>query len=114
MGEDAARIEIDELPENPDLIRDLLPEQIYYKDEGCDLADSCLNCPYEECIYDRPGGKRLWMKKERSAEMIRLQTEEGKTVKELAVMFGVSRRTVQRALKYARSVIDDNRSNTDD
>jgi hypothetical protein len=114
MGEDAARKEIDELPENSEVIQDLLPEQINYKDEGCDLADSCLNCPYEECIYEKPGGKRLWRKKERSAEMIKLHTEEGKTIRELAVMYSVSRRTVQRALKFARSSIDNDRSNTDD
>ena len=104
MSEDAARIEVDESPENQDMIQDLLPEQIRYKDEGCDLASSCLHCPYEECIYDKPGGKRHWMKEERSAEMIRLHLREGKTVKELAVMFGVSRRTVQRALKLDREL----------
>ena len=114
MGEDAARTEIDELPENPETIQDLLPEHVGYKDEGCDLAGSCLNCPYEECIYDKPGGKRHWMKEERSAEMIRLHTEEGKAVKELADMYGVSKRTVQRALKFARSGIGNNRSNADD
>ena len=114
MGEDAARKQIDELSENHDTTDDLLPEHIGYKDEGCDLANSCLKCPYEECIYEKLGGKRLWMKKERSAEMIRLYTEEGKEVKELAAMYGVSKRTVQRALKLARSAIDNNRSNEDD
>jgi hypothetical protein len=114
MGEDAVRKEIDELPEESDVIQDLLPEQIRYKDEGCDMANSCLNCPYEECIYDKPGGKRLRIKKERSAEMVRLYTQEGKTLKELATMYGVSKRTVQRALKFARSAADNNRSNTND
>ena len=113
MGEDAADKKADELPEDLEVIQDLLPEQIRYKDEGCDLADSCLNCPYEECIYDKPGGKRHRKKKERSAEMIRLYDEEGKEIKELAAIYGVSKRTVQRALKFARST-DDNRSNTND
>ena len=114
MGEDAAQKKIDELPEDSDSIQDLLPEQIRYKDEGCDLANSCLNCPYEECVYDKPGGKRLRIKKERSAEMIRLYNEEGKAIKELAAIYSVSKRTVQRALKFARSAADINRSNTDD
>jgi hypothetical protein len=96
MGEDAARIEFDELPERE---TDALPEHCHYKDEGCELADSCLNCPFEECIYDKPGGKQRWLKKERTAEMVRLYTEEGKGVKELAGIFGVSKRTVQRGLK---------------
>ncbi|UCD09298.1 MAG: helix-turn-helix domain-containing protein [Dehalococcoidales bacterium] len=114
MGEDAARTEMNELTENPDTIQDLLPEHIGYKDEGCDLANSCLNCPYEECVYVKPGGKRHWMKNERSIEMIRLHTEEEKTVKEIANMYGVSKRTVQRALKIARIGIGNNRSNTDE
>ena len=114
MGEDAAEKKIDELPENHDITQDLLPEQIRYKDEGCDLANSCLNCPYEECIYDKPGGKRHRKKKERSAEMIRLYNEEGKAIKELAAIYGVSKRTVQRALKFARSTADNNGRNTND
>ena len=114
MSEDAARTEMNELTENPDTIKDLFPEHVGYKDEGCDLANSCLNCPYEECVYDTPGGKRYWKKKERSAEMIRLHTEEGKAVKELAAMYGVSKRTVQRALEFARSGIGNNRRKADD
>jgi predicted DNA-binding protein (UPF0251 family) len=46
--------------------------------------------------------------------MIRLYNEEGKAIKELAAIYGVSKRTVQRALKFARSTADDNRSNTND
>ena len=114
MGEDAAEKKIDELPEDRDVIQDLLPEQIRYKDEGCDLANSCLSCPYEECIYDKPGGKRHRKKKERSAEIIRLYNEEGKAIKELAAIYGVSKRTVQRALKFARSGTGNNRSNAND
>ena len=78
---------------------DLPPEYCHYRDEGCDLADSCLNCPFAKCIYDKAGGKQRWSKRLRAREMARLLTTEGKGVKELALMFGVSQRTVQRALK---------------
>jgi hypothetical protein len=27
-------------------------------DKGCALADSCLNCPFPECIEDKPDGRR--------------------------------------------------------
>ncbi len=37
---------------------DFPPEYCHYRDEGCDLAESCLNCPFEQCIYDEPGGKQ--------------------------------------------------------
>ena len=82
---------------------DLLPEYCNYQDKGCEFADSCLKCPLVKCIYDQPGGKQRWLKERRNREMARLFITEGKSVKELALMFGVSRRTVQRALKNCLS-----------
>ncbi len=78
---------------------DLPPEYHHYRDEGCDLADSCLNCPLQKCIYDEPGGRQCWLKRQRDKEIARLFTTDGKRIKELALMFGLSQRTVQRALK---------------
>jgi len=80
---------------------DLPPEYCHYRDEGCEFASSCLNCPFLKCIYDEPGGKQHWVKRSRAREMARLFTTEGKGLKELALMFGISQRTVQRALKAA-------------
>ena len=78
---------------------DLPPEYCRYRDEGCEFADSCLNCPLPKCIYDEPGGRQRWLKRQRDREIVRLFYIEGKGVKELTLMFGVSQRTVQRALK---------------
>ncbi len=78
---------------------DLPPEYCRYRDEGCDLAGSCLNCPLPGCIYDEPRGRQHWLKKSRAREMVRLFAVEGKGIGELAEIFGVSQRTVQRALK---------------
>ena len=78
---------------------DLPPEFCHYRDEGCELFDSCLTCSLPQCIYDEPRGKQHWVKNLRNKEMVRLYTREGKGIKELALIFGISRRTVQRALK---------------
>ncbi len=78
---------------------DLPPEYCHYRDEGCEFADSCLNCPLSKCIYDEPGGRQRWLKRQRDRHIARLFTTEGKRAKELALMFGLSQRTVQRALK---------------
>ncbi|HUV75907.1 MAG TPA: hypothetical protein VMW00_04600 [Dehalococcoidales bacterium] len=78
---------------------DLPPEYCHYRDEGCELADSCLNCPLSKCIYDEPGGRQHWLKRQRDRQIVRLFTTEGKGAKELAIMFSISQRTVQRALK---------------
>ena len=80
---------------------DLPPEYCHYHDQGCEFADSCLNCPLPMCIYDEPRGRQRFLKRQRAAEMARLSTEEGKGTRELAKMFGVSQRTVQRTLKTA-------------
>jgi len=82
---------------------DLPPEYCHYRDEGCEFADSCLNCPLEKCIYDEPGGRQHYTKRLRAKEIARLFTTGGKEIKELALMFGLSQRTVQRALKRAKN-----------
>ncbi len=89
-------------PRETELELDLHPEYCQYHDEGCELADSCLHCPFTRCIYDEPGGKQRWLKGWRDREMARLFTTKGKGIKELALMFGVSPRTVQRALRVVQ------------
>lgn len=83
---------------------DLPPEYCQYQDNGCEFAESCLNCHLPICIYDEPGGKQRLLKRRRNAEMIRLATVEGKSIREIAPIFGVSTRTVQRALKIAPGI----------
>ncbi|MGD9118092.1 MAG: helix-turn-helix domain-containing protein [Dehalococcoidia bacterium] len=80
---------------------DLLPEYCRYQDDGCEFADSCLNCPFPDCIYAQPGGRQQWLKSLRDRELLKLHSQ-GKGVKELAEMFGVSQRTIQRILKRDR------------
>ena len=82
---------------------DLPPEYCHYRDDGCEFADSCLNCPFTKCIYDEPGGRQHYTKRLRDREILRLFTTEGKGIRELALMFGLSQRTVQRALKKVRN-----------
>ena len=89
-------------PENQEQ-PDLPPEYCHYQDLGCEFADSCLNCPFQKCIYDEPRGKQRYIKHLRNREIARLSTNDGKGIKELALMFGLSQRTVQRALKRAKN-----------
>ena len=88
-----------ELEQTFDAELDLPPEYCHYKDEGCELAKSCLNCPFPRCIYDEPGGKQRLLKQQRDRQIASLYKNGGKGVKELALIFGISQRTVQRALK---------------
>ena len=98
-----------------ELLWDLLPEEFPYEDKGCELFSSCLNCPFPDCLEEEPWGKERFLKRRRAQRMLELR-REGKSVKEIARIFEVSPRTVQRWLKtveatspsvIARSVSDE-------
>ena len=102
--------------ESTEIELDLLPEHHHYRDDGCDFANtylghqsSCLNCPLPKCIYDQPGGRQRWLKRQRDREIVRLVSTEGMRVKELAMMFGVSQRTVQRVLENSLPTLSPSR-----
>ena len=89
---------------------DLPPEYCRYQDEGCELAtthlgykSNCLDCPFPQCIYDEPRGRQRCAKRLRDREITRLFHTEGKGIKELALMFCLSQRTIQRALKRGKN-----------
>jgi transposase-like protein len=77
-------------------------EDAHWKDTGCEVAPSCLNCPLIRCKYDEalihPSTLRF---KERRLTAIRM-TDEGKSRDEIAEALGVSRRSVYRALEGVR------------
>jgi DNA-binding transcriptional ArsR family regulator len=77
---------------------DLLPEEFPYEDKGCELFPSCLNCPFPDCIKGEPWGKERFLKGRRARRMLELK-QGGKSVREIARIFEVSPRTVQRWLK---------------
>lgn len=86
---------------------DALPEYTDYRDTGCDLFPSCLNCPLPRCRYDEPGGAPALLRAGRDAAIVAAY-RSGKRVDELARMFGISRRTVFRVLRAARAGGDEN------
>jgi DNA-binding transcriptional ArsR family regulator len=77
---------------------ELLPEEFPYEDKGCELFPSCLNCPFPDCLKEEPWGKERFLKHRRAERMMELK-RGGKSVKEIARIFEVSPRTVQRWLK---------------
>jgi hypothetical protein len=77
---------------------EILPDDINWRDGGCELFPSCLNCPLPHCVEEQPRGQqrlRMAARKQRMEEL----RQAGKGVKEIAGIFGVSTRTVQRALE---------------
>ena len=92
---------------------DLLPEQTQYKDEGCEMSPSCLSCPLARCIFDTPHGKQTLIKRRRDEEMAKLYREKHPAHREMARIFNVSTRTVQRALKNRKSEARNQKYETD-
>jgi len=83
--------------------RDALPEHTPYADTGCEVHHSCLSCPLVRCRYDEPGGARRLLSQGRDRQIAALQ-RAGEGISEIARQFGVSRRTVFRALARGRSL----------
>jgi DNA-binding NarL/FixJ family response regulator len=83
---------------NDMLEEDLPPEFTRYRDEGCEHAARCLDCPFDTCLYEKPGGKERFFKSRRNGEIVKLHSE-GKTTAEIAAQFKVSERTIQRVVK---------------
>ncbi len=78
------------------------PSEDYFPDTGCEVSPSCLRCPLAKCIYDEPEEERRQAQEERDKEIYRLYLERGPDIHALAERFGVSRRTVHRAVARMR------------
>lgn len=69
-----------------------------YKDIGCNLAPSCLNCPLPICKYDRPKQDQGSEGKQKDLETLKIMRSEGLTKVQAAKRFGVTERTIYRIL----------------
>jgi DNA-binding CsgD family transcriptional regulator len=80
---------------------DIIPDDVNWKDNGCEIYPSCLNCPLDKCMEEEPRGRQRLRMLARSKRMAELR-EQGKSIPEIARCFQVSQRTVQRALARGR------------
>ena len=81
-----------------------LPENYNYRDTGCELAPSCLECPLATCKYDDPAYGRSGRTMFRDREIVRLRTQ-GSRVSEIAKSVCTSERTVYRVIQRDRDKI---------
>ncbi len=77
---------------------DTLPENTRYRDNGCDVSESCLHCPLLLCRYDDPGWLQSKSRRNRDDEIVKLRHEKLSTA-EIAKRFGISTRTVHRVVQ---------------
>jgi hypothetical protein len=76
---------------------DALPEEIDYRDDGCDIHPRCLTCPLPRCRYDEPGGVRAMLNTYRDEQVVALR-RDGARIDQIAERYNLSRRTVFRIL----------------
>ncbi len=76
---------------------DALPEEINYRDDGCDIHRRCLTCPLPRCRYDEPGGVRAMLNGYRDQQVLALR-RDGAPIDQIAERYSLSRRTVFRIL----------------
>jgi hypothetical protein len=74
---------------------DLRPEFCEFKDEGCQFAPSCLDCPYKHCVYDLTRGDSRFFRRIRNKEILK-QFKAGKQIDELKKLFKLDERTIFR------------------
>ena len=76
---------------------DALPEFFPYRDDGCDVSPSCLNCPLRQCKYDDPQAYHQELRRQRDHQVL-LAHAGGASAPDLARRFHVSKRTILRIL----------------
>lgn len=81
--------------------RDKLAEELEYVDTGCDLARSCLACPFSQCRYDAPCGTQSQRRQDRKAQVAEL-VGQGRTVLQIMAITGISQRQTYRYLREVR------------
>lgn len=70
----------------------------HYPDNGCELSPKCLECSLPSCILDDMREKVRALKLKRNLAFREL-VKQGKTLQEIANIYGVSVHTVQRGAK---------------
>jgi hypothetical protein len=87
--------------DDADTVRaDELPEHVVYRDSGCDLAPSCLRCPFERCKYDAAATRRRTTEA-RDREIALLRRKYGAPLHMLCQTYNLSRRSIFRILREA-------------
>ena len=89
-------------PQVSALMADAVPEFYHYEDTGCEISDSCLNCPLPICRYDDP----VWFQRNRRLakdfKMWTIIKQEGLSREEAAERFAVTQRTIFRIINRCR------------
>ena len=77
-------------------------EFYHYEDTGCEVSDSCLDCPLPKCRYDDPVWYQRNRRLARDFRIVRTMQQEALSIEDTAERFGITNRTVFRILQRCR------------
>ena len=77
-------------------------EFYHYEDTGCEVSDSCLDCPLPMCRYDDPAWYHRNRRLARDFRIVRAMQHESLSVEETAARFSITARTVFRVIQRCR------------
>ena len=77
-------------------------EFYHYEDTGCEVSDSCLDCPLPQCRHDDPSWYLRNRRLARDFRIVRTMQLEVLSIEETAMRFGITNRTVFRILQRCR------------
>ncbi len=86
---------------------DTVPELYPYRDTGCEVSRSCLNCPLPQCKYDNPTWFQHHRRMARDFKVLNAMRSEELTVEEAAQRFSVTARTIFRILRRSGQAVPD-------
>ena len=85
-----------------------VPFPSVYRDQGCSLFPSCLDCPFPLCVTEEVAGGELTLANLLRAKTLALLNRvAGLTPGQLAARFALSARQVQRAFGFAHTRLSD-------
>ena len=76
--------------------------QGFFKDDGCEVAPACLDCPLSQCKLDDPDWYRYWRLRTKQLLMGQEIERDGLTIEEAAVRFRITDRQVFRIKRWCR------------
>lgn len=77
---------------------DRLPEQMRYRDDGCEISSKCMECPLSTCRYEMPPKRAGALMRKKEVEKF---LSEGYNADEIAEKMDINIRTVFRLKKYS-------------
>ena len=85
-----------------------VPYPSVYRDQGCGIFPSCLECPFPLCVTEEvPWGEETLANLLRAKTLALFNRVAGLTPGQLAARFALSARQVQRAFGFAHTQLSD-------